>query len=235
MSQHVRGGQKVCVVAKSGGRERLAKLRKGAGYTQQTLAIEGLKVHRRTVVRWERGSADPQPGLRKRLAEVLGISAEELADVPHAMPHISGVDLGSSPAAVVEPASGMHALVGRLPRHQPRERRGPVPRSCCGPAAVSTTSASVSPTGRCPEDVRVVVPAWRQDLVLPVGFLVTSGLPCPACRSEHAARTSAEPRSTGSRADPRRGRDDPGVRSPTWCVTSPPHSPTITRSSCWSW
>ncbi|MGH3815695.1 MAG: RICIN domain-containing protein [Pseudonocardiaceae bacterium] len=95
----------------SGGRERLAKLRKEAGYTQQTLAME-LKVHRRTVVRWERGSADPQPGLRKRLAEALGVSTEELADVLRAEPHTSGVDLGSSPVAVVEPASGMPALVG---------------------------------------------------------------------------------------------------------------------------
>lgn len=47
------------------------------GFTQESLA-ERLGVDRSTVVRWERGSSDPQPSLRLALAGALGVSMSAL-------------------------------------------------------------------------------------------------------------------------------------------------------------
>ncbi|MFJ9694092.1 helix-turn-helix transcriptional regulator [Kitasatospora sp. NPDC101183] len=58
-------------------RERLARRRKDAGHTQETLA-EALGVHRSTVVRWERGQGEPQPWMWVKLARLLKISTTEL-------------------------------------------------------------------------------------------------------------------------------------------------------------
>ncbi|MGH4018533.1 MAG: helix-turn-helix domain-containing protein [Pseudonocardiaceae bacterium] len=87
-----------------------------AGHTQQTLAA-ALKVHRRSVLRWEDGSVDPHPGQRKRLAAALGISTGELADVLRAGPVASGDDHGSpaeggESAAVVSPVAGAEDVAG---------------------------------------------------------------------------------------------------------------------------
>lgn len=63
----------------------LAERRKAVGLDQETLARR-LGVHKATVMRWERGSAEPQPSLRPKLAAVLGISYDTLADLlagPH--------------------------------------------------------------------------------------------------------------------------------------------------------
>ena len=58
-------------------RDRLVRMRKAAGYTQEALA-ELLGVDRSTVVRWERVQTDPQPWLRPRLARALGLTPAQL-------------------------------------------------------------------------------------------------------------------------------------------------------------
>ena len=61
-------------------RYRLAQRRKALGYSQEKLA-EQLGIDRSTVVRWESGSAEPQPSLRLHLAESLQVSLSQLADL----------------------------------------------------------------------------------------------------------------------------------------------------------
>lgn len=56
---------------------RLAQRRKAAGHSQENLAAL-LGVDRSTVVRWEAGDTAPQPWLRPKLAEALGITVHEL-------------------------------------------------------------------------------------------------------------------------------------------------------------
>lgn len=54
-------------------RRCFAQARKGAGYTQESLA-ERLGVDRTTVARWEAGDTEPQPWLRPKIAEAFGLS-----------------------------------------------------------------------------------------------------------------------------------------------------------------
>ncbi|MEV7064378.1 helix-turn-helix transcriptional regulator [Streptomyces collinus] len=58
-------------------RQRLAQRRQAMGLTQEGLA-ENLGVDRSTVVRWEAGTASPQPWMRPHLAQTLGVSVTEL-------------------------------------------------------------------------------------------------------------------------------------------------------------
>lgn len=58
-------------------RTKLARARKAAGYTQDSLA-EAMNVDRSTIVRWETGSNEPQAYQRPKLARVLGVSTENL-------------------------------------------------------------------------------------------------------------------------------------------------------------
>ena len=57
--------------------ERLTVLRKAAGFTQQELAQE-LGVSRRVVAYYERETPHPPTSLLPRLAQILGLSADEL-------------------------------------------------------------------------------------------------------------------------------------------------------------
>ncbi|MGC4805730.1 helix-turn-helix transcriptional regulator [Micromonospora sp. DT233] len=59
-------------------RHRLVQRRKTVGHTQESLA-EKLGVDRTTVVRWERVESEPQPWVRSRLADALGVSPEGLS------------------------------------------------------------------------------------------------------------------------------------------------------------
>jgi transcriptional regulator with XRE-family HTH domain len=58
-------------------RQRLAERRKALGYSQESLA-ERMSVDRSTVARWERGTSEPQPFVRPKLARVLQVTPLEL-------------------------------------------------------------------------------------------------------------------------------------------------------------
>ncbi|GAA1117894.1 helix-turn-helix transcriptional regulator [Nocardiopsis metallicus] len=58
-------------------REALARQRKTAGHTQESLAAL-LKVDRSTVARWESGATTPHPGQRPEIAEALQITRAQL-------------------------------------------------------------------------------------------------------------------------------------------------------------
>ncbi|WP_217129342.1 helix-turn-helix transcriptional regulator [Streptomyces sp. AC558_RSS880] len=55
----------------------LKEQRKACGYSQESLAA-AMGVDRTTVGRWERGETEPQPPLRPKLADLLGLSLSEL-------------------------------------------------------------------------------------------------------------------------------------------------------------
>jgi transcriptional regulator with XRE-family HTH domain len=59
------------------GRDSLGARRKALGLTQESLA-ELLRVERSTVARWEQGTATPRPWYRRRLADALDLSPDEL-------------------------------------------------------------------------------------------------------------------------------------------------------------
>lgn len=58
----------------------LASRRMTAGYTQESLA-ERLSVERSTIARWEHGESKPQPWARRKLAEVLSVSLQQVDDL----------------------------------------------------------------------------------------------------------------------------------------------------------
>jgi transcriptional regulator with XRE-family HTH domain len=64
----------------AGKRHRLVSTRKAAGFSQERLA-EAIGVERTTVMRWERGETCPQPWARPKLARILGISDDALAEL----------------------------------------------------------------------------------------------------------------------------------------------------------
>ncbi|MFS8103531.1 helix-turn-helix domain-containing protein [Lentzea alba] len=59
-------------------RERLAGRREALGFTQESFARE-IGVELSTVGRWERGTQDPQPWMRPKIAQALEVSTDELA------------------------------------------------------------------------------------------------------------------------------------------------------------
>jgi transcriptional regulator with XRE-family HTH domain len=61
-------------------RTEFRNARKAAGWTQEALAEE-MNVDRLTVQRWEAGDHEPQPFLRPKLANRLGVSRERLAEL----------------------------------------------------------------------------------------------------------------------------------------------------------
>ena len=84
-------------------RDRLARARKAAGYTQESLA-ETLRIDRTTVARWEAGKWQPLPYLRPKLARMLGLTAVELSEILSApiatSPSRSAAASAQSPAAL---------------------------------------------------------------------------------------------------------------------------------------
>jgi DNA-binding XRE family transcriptional regulator len=58
-------------------RRRFAQRRKSMGHTQESLAAL-LRVDRTTVIRWERGTSEPQPWIRRQLARALDTSLDQL-------------------------------------------------------------------------------------------------------------------------------------------------------------
>lgn len=61
-------------------RRALVERRKAAGLSQEALAA-ALRVEPSTVGRWERGETEPQPWCRPKLARLLAVSNEQLADL----------------------------------------------------------------------------------------------------------------------------------------------------------
>ena len=59
--------------------EKLQKLRKARGYSQETLA-EKLGVSRQTVAKWEAGESLPDLGLAASVARVFGVTLDSLTD-----------------------------------------------------------------------------------------------------------------------------------------------------------
>lgn len=59
--------------------EKLLKLRKAKGYSQEALA-EKLGVSRQTVAKWEAGDSVPDLGLSASIARVFGVTLDSLAD-----------------------------------------------------------------------------------------------------------------------------------------------------------
>jgi transcriptional regulator with XRE-family HTH domain len=64
----------------AGKRQRLAERRKTCGYSQESFA-DAVKVDRATVQRWERGAAEPQPCVRRKIMRVLQITSKELDEL----------------------------------------------------------------------------------------------------------------------------------------------------------
>ena len=62
------------------GRDSLGARRKALGLTQESLA-ELLRVERSTVARWEQGTATPRPWYRRRLADALEVTPDELTQL----------------------------------------------------------------------------------------------------------------------------------------------------------
>ncbi len=62
-------------------RKNLTIFRKQAGLTQETLA-ERVGVARQTIVKWESGESAPDLEAAGRLAEVLGVTLDDLANAP---------------------------------------------------------------------------------------------------------------------------------------------------------
>jgi transcriptional regulator with XRE-family HTH domain len=101
-------------------RPRLIERRKAVGHTQESLA-EAMEVDRTTVGRWESGQAAPQPWMRPKLAGVLDITVDQLAQL-----------LDGSGAALAAPPE-------TVPVHLPQAHRPASSRDMV--AAVATDSA----------------------------------------------------------------------------------------------
>jgi DNA-binding XRE family transcriptional regulator len=135
----------------AGKRRQFARVRKAAGYTQESLA-ERLGVDRSTVGRWEIGEVEPQAGQRPKIAEALGISLDQLAGL------LAATDAGEvaaargkMPAGVTVDGLGIpRLLAGPAPRdfdhlpHEPHEQAATVDaveRRTFGKAIVAITLA----------------------------------------------------------------------------------------------
>jgi tetratricopeptide (TPR) repeat protein/transcriptional regulator with XRE-family HTH domain len=90
-------------------RDRLAARRRALGLTQEGLAAL-LGVERSTVVRWERGTTQPLPSLRPKLARALQVRVGRLAELLGA-PTSAGPD-GRGPAAAPIPRQLPAAVAG---------------------------------------------------------------------------------------------------------------------------
>ena len=102
----------------AGKRRRLAARRRALGFTQESLA-ERLGVHPTTVRRWENGGigSGPHPWVRRKLAEHLQVSAEELEELlteGHSLPAADVMEPPGHDDGALSPATGQleHARRG---------------------------------------------------------------------------------------------------------------------------
>ena len=94
-------------------RRRLAQRRKAVGLTQEQLAEE-LGVERTTVVRWERGTTEPLPWLRPKLARVLKVSADRLGELLAAGPTAQDVAAPAVPRQLPAAVAGFTGRAAEL-------------------------------------------------------------------------------------------------------------------------
>ena len=94
-------------------RRLLAQRRKAVGLTQEQLA-EQLGVERTTVVRWERGTTQPLPWLRPRLASVLKVSADRLGELLAAGPAARDVAAPAVPRQLPAAVAGFTGRTAEL-------------------------------------------------------------------------------------------------------------------------
>ncbi len=74
---------------------RIAMLRKEKGYTQEQLA-EMLNISPQAVSKWENDISSPDISLIPKIAEILGVTTDELLGVTPLEPHVVVVDTGSA-------------------------------------------------------------------------------------------------------------------------------------------
>lgn len=107
-------------------RQRLSQRRKALGHSQDDLASL-VGVGRTTVIRWERAETDPQPWLRRKLATVLRVSADELTelltDVSEVPGRSDGYVLRSSVPLDFSAATAAVALAEGFSAHDLASRR----------------------------------------------------------------------------------------------------------------
>lgn len=157
-------------------RRRLVQRRKALGHSQEDLASL-VGVDRSTVIRWERVEVDPQPGLRRKLAAALRVSAdgltellEDVSEVPgrgdgHVLRSTVPLDFSEGTAAV--------ALAEGFSAHDVANRRqvlaglsiltsaallGPIRQWVAAPPV--RTAALLSPDGL--DDLRAAVKLFRR-------------------------------------------------------------------------
>lgn len=90
-------------------RHKLAQRRQAMGFTQEKFA-EAVGVDRSTVIRWEGGRGRPQPPQRLRVARLLQLSVQELADLLAATE-----EPAASPTIPRRPLTGSVDTEARLP------------------------------------------------------------------------------------------------------------------------
>src|SRR5215469_310658 len=111
-------------------RQRLARRRKAAGFSQEALASV-LDIERSTVVRWESGETEPLPWLRPKLARALRVSADQLDG-------LLGIEPGLEPMAAREGVPWPEAQIAPPPTVAGADR-GPPPVCQLPPAAADFT------------------------------------------------------------------------------------------------
>ena len=114
-------------------RGRLAARRRALGLTQEDLAAR-LQIERSTVVRWERGTTEPQPWLQPKLARALQVPVGRLADLLAGPAPVGAGDRGPAapvprqlPASVADlqaPALATPPPLCCWPRHRDAEYHG---------------------------------------------------------------------------------------------------------------
>jgi DNA-binding XRE family transcriptional regulator len=154
-------------------RRSFVQARKTAGYTQESLA-ERLGVDRTTVVRWESGEYTPQPWLRPRIAEALGLSLRELSEL------VDGVETAGRAvevsASVVEAGSVPVPLAGQ--DHDRLRRVVELVRAYAGVQALQATIAPYVPEGTGWLTVQTA-PEVMTGTALPAGVELTEGFSTP--------------------------------------------------------
>ncbi len=142
-------------------RLRLIQRRRAVGFTQEQLAWR-LGVERSTVLRWEAAKTEPQPWQRPKLAELLGVTTDELDDL---LFDVTEFDVAELRPADLRPSRrnasipSVYAWRAAPPRPQPY----PEPRwrhadgGFFGPSLEAEGSSRADAQGRSPQPRRTAL------------------------------------------------------------------------------